>query len=105
MTLTLPQPKLTQYGLSWVVVSGTLRVVNAFASAVDAAEFAKNLSDIGTPQVNIGHTVFGWYDLVNLAPHSASQIRFDLNNWAQQFHNDEWHKARYNRAVVSGEID
>lgn len=99
---TLPQPKLAQLGMMWIVTSGSLKNNDAFAFLDSAIEHARRLDAIGTP-VALGHTVFGWVDLFNPADQSA-ECNALVTEWRDGFMADPWHKARFALAVTRGEV-
>lgn len=99
---TLPQPKLAQLGMMWMVTAGSLKLNNAFTHQADAIAFAKSLDIVGTP-VSLGHTVFGWVDFFDPRASDADSAAL-VNAWHDGFMADAWHKARWSEAVSRGEL-
>lgn len=98
---TLPQPKLMQLGMAWLVTAGSLKLNNAFTHQDDAIAFAKSLDSNGTP-VWLGHTVFGWCDFFN--PRDTEEACTALvTQWRDGFMADDWHKAQWSRAITHGD--
>lgn len=102
---SLPQPRLTQVGLEWVVVAGTTpsTLRGAFAFAADAVLLAQELESSGM-RVNIGHTVFGWLDLLDIRQ-DAQAVETAMHEWAQGFQDDGWHATRYVLACTTGRVE
>jgi hypothetical protein len=80
MFTTLPQPKLVDLGMPWVVRVGSLGFNNAFEGLHHALEFAQRQHEMGT-KVSVGHAAHGWVDLLDLNQDHTACMQF-VGAWA-----------------------
>ncbi len=109
MPITLPDPKLAQLEIPWIVATMTANgpmSPNAFANRQHAVAFAlmvhaKNRTRNAALRTVFGHAVFGWFDAFDPTL-SESACANEVLAWAMRFMRDDNHVARFRNTTTHG---